>query len=160
MKHRVVSYCALLLRPFGMNKRYAILLLVSGAGWFLVAGVIGYAIPVFGSMWVQHFVCAMLSAFVTGTVFRVPMLRWSGWRWYLLPLLTSLAGTTLFGFLLICSWNLTEPGGVESCAFSMFPLAIAFYMITGGWILLYPIALLWQHLLRKGWTSGEPTKLA
>src|ERR1035441_1978528 len=92
----------------GMRKRYLILLLFSGAGWFLIAGVLGYAIPVFGDMWLQHLACAILASLVFGITFRAPILHWSGWRWYLLPLLTLLTGTAVFGFLLTGSWQLTE----------------------------------------------------
>src|SRR5690348_11986250 len=103
-----------------MNRRYTILLLLSGTGWFLVAAVIGYAIPVLGSMWFRHFVCAVITSFVVGIVFRVPILRWSGWRWYVLPLLTLLTATTVFGFLMPCAWALTE--SLDGEAFYKLPL--------------------------------------
>src|ERR1035438_2484823 len=113
-----------------MRKRYLILLLVSGAGWFLIAGVLGYAIPVLGSMWLQHLVCAILTSLVVGIAFRAPILRWSGWRWYLLPLLTLLTGTAVFGFLLTGSWHLTESlrgeVGLEHDAFYKPARAIVF----------------------------------
>jgi hypothetical protein len=136
-----------------MRKRYLILLLVSGAGWFLIAGVLGYAIPVFGCMWLQHLVCAILTSLVVGSTFRAPILHWSGWRWYLLPLLTLLTGTAVFGFLLTCSWHLTESlrgeVGLENDAFYKLPLAIVFYSMTSFLPVLYPVALLTQQLLRR-----------
>jgi hypothetical protein len=130
-----------------MNKRYSILLLISGTGWFLVSGVFGYTIPVFGRMWLQHLACAIFTAFVVGSAFREPILIWSGWRWYLLPLLTLLTGTAVFGFLLTCSWALNESLGSE--AFYKLPLAIVFYSMTFYLPALYPLALLTQHLLRS-----------
>ena len=137
----------------GMRKRYLILLLISGAGWFFVAGILGYAIPVFGSMWLQHLVCAILTSLVVGSTFRAPILRWMGWRWYLLPLLTLLTGTAVFGFLLTGSWHLTESlrgeVGLENDAFYKLPLAIVFYSMTSFLPVLYPLALLTQHLLRR-----------
>jgi hypothetical protein len=137
-----------------MNKRYAMLLLISGVAWFLIAGVLGYAIPVLGSRWAQHLVCAIFTAFVVGTGFRFRILHWTGWRWYLLPVLTLLTGSTVFGLLLTCSWCLAEPGGLEREAFYMLPLNIVFYTMAFGWI-TYPLALLTQCLLRRGWTSGQ-----
>ncbi len=131
---------------FAINKRYSILLLLSGIGWFLVAGVFGYAIPVFGGMWFQHLVCAIFTAFVVGIAFQVPILSWSGWRWYLLPLLTLLIGVAVFGFLLTCSWALNE--SLSSEAFYKLPLAMVFYSMTFYLPVLYPLALLTQHLLR------------
>lgn len=132
---------------FDMNKRYSILLLISGTGWFLVAGVVGYAIPVFGRMWFQHLLCAIFTAFVVGIAFRAPILSWSGWRWYVLPLLTLLTGTAVFGILLTCSWALTE--SLDREAFYKLPLGIVFYSMTSCLPVLYPLALLTQHLLRN-----------
>ncbi len=139
-----------------MMRRYPILLLVSGTGWFFVAGVLGYAIPVFGSMWFRHFLCAVLTSFIVGITFRTPIARWQGWRWYVLPLLTLLAGTATFGFLLTCAWALTD--SLESDAFYKLPLAIVYTSMTACLPLLYPLALLTQHLLRsqmKAWRA-EP----
>jgi hypothetical protein len=127
--------------------RYSILLLLSGVGWFLIAGVFGYSIPVIGSMWLRHLVCAVLTSFIIGISFRVPIMRWSGWRWYVLPLLTLLSGTTVFGFLLPCAWALTD--SLDNEAFWKLPLAIVFYSMTFYLVALYPLALLTQHLLRK-----------
>lgn len=129
------------------DKRYAILLLISGTGWFVVAGVFGYAIPVFGRMWFRHFVCAIITAFVVGITFRVPISSWSGWRWHVLPLLTLPTGTAVFGFLLTCSWTLTE--SLERGAFYKLPVGIVFYSMTFCLAVLYPLALLTQHLLRS-----------
>lgn len=136
-----------------MNKRYAILLLISSACWFVVAGICGYAIPVFDGMWFQHFVCVVLTSFVVGFAYRGPMFRWSGWRWYALPLLTLVTGTTVFGILLTCGWALTE--SLESEAFYELPLMIVFYSMTSFLVVLYPLALLTQHLLRRGMKTGN-----
>jgi hypothetical protein len=51
---------------FGMKKRPTLQLLALGAGWFVVAGVVGYAVPVFGSLWFQNLVCCILTVFVVG----------------------------------------------------------------------------------------------
>jgi hypothetical protein len=138
--------------------RYLMLLLLSGAGWFLIAGVLGYAIPIIGGMWFRHLVCAVLTSFIVGVSFRAPILRWSGWRWYVLPLLTLLAGTTLFGFLLPCAWALTD--SLDNEAFWKLPLAIVFYSMTFYLAALYPLALLTQHLLRTGMRGGGAELLA
>ncbi len=129
------------------------LLLLSGVGWFLIAAVFGYWIPVLGGMWLRHLACAVLTSFVVGISFRVPIMRWSGWRWYVLPLLTLLVGTTVFGFLLPCAWALTE--SLDSEAFYKFPLAIILYSMTFYLAVLYPLALLTQHLLRRGMIIGN-----
>ena len=135
-----------------MKNRYTILLTLSGVAWFLVAGVLGSAVPVLGSMWFQHSICAILTAFVVGFTFRGPIFRWSGWRWYLLPLLTLLVATAVFGFLLPCAWLITElfrGNRVDAEAFYKTPLLIVFYSMTFYLVILYPLALLTQHLLRK-----------
>jgi hypothetical protein len=136
-----------------MMRRYPILLLVSGTGWFFVAGVLGYAIPVFGSMWCRHFLCAVLTSFIVGITFRTPIAHWQGWRWYVLPLLTLLAGTAVFGFLLTCAWALTD--SLESDAFYKLPLLIVYTSMTACLPLLYPLALLTQHLLRSQMKAGS-----
>jgi hypothetical protein len=128
------------------------LLLLSGVGWFLVAGVFGYSIPVFGSMWFRPFVCAVLTSFMVGILFRVPILRWAAWHWYLLPLLTLLTGTTVFGYLLTCAWSLTD--SLDSEAFYKLPFLMVFYSMSSFLVWLYPLALLTQHLLRRG-MKGE-----
>jgi hypothetical protein len=137
---------ALLSVTFAMKKRYLILLLITGAGWSLLAGVSGYFFPEFGSLWLLYFICAILTAFVVGIAFRVPILRWSGWRWYLLPLLTLLTGTAAWGFLSTCSWHLTESlrgeVGLERAAFYQRPLTIVFYSMTWFVPMFYPLALL------------------
>jgi hypothetical protein len=136
-----------------MKGRYSMLLLLAGSGWFLAARLFGYAIPVSGSMF---FVCAIISTFIVGIAFRVPILRWSGWQWYVLPLLTLLTGTSAFGFLLTLAWALTA--SLESEAFYKLPLAIVFYSMTFYLFELYPLALLTQYLLRRGVQSlsAEP----
>lgn len=142
-----------------MSKRYTIVLLVSGLAWFLVAGVLGSAIPVFGDMWAQHLACAILTALAVGLVFRGPVLRWSGWRWYALPILTLLAATSIFGLLLPFSWFVTgvfSGGGVDAEAFYKTPLALVFYGMTFCLVVLYPLALATQYLLRRA-CGAEPT---
>jgi hypothetical protein len=64
---------------FGMKNRYVILVALSGLAWFLVAGVLGSAVPVLGSMWFQHSICAILTAFVVGFIFNVsfPGMIWN-----------------------------------------------------------------------------------
>src|SRR5262249_48931650 len=91
-----------------------------------------------------------------------PILYWSGWRWDLLPLLTLLVATAAFGFLLPCAWLVTglfRGGGVDAEAFYKTPLAFVFYSMTFYLVILYPAALLTQHLLRRGMVGshqGEP----
>jgi hypothetical protein len=130
-----------------MRRRYPILLLVAGTGWFGVAGVCGYAIPVFGNMWFWHLLCAVLTSLSVGITFRSAILRWQDWRWYALPLLTLLTGTAVFGFLVTCVWALAD--SLDSEAFYKLPLAIVFYSMSAFLPVLYPLALLTQHLLRR-----------
>jgi hypothetical protein len=142
-----------------MKARYSILLLITGVSWFLVAGAFGYSIPVFGAMWIQHLICAILTSFAVGLTFRVPILRWTGWRWYALPLLTVFAGTAVFGVLMPCSWLLTESlqggVGVDREAFYKLPCLIVLYSMTSCLVVLYPLALLTQHLLRSRMKIGS-----
>jgi hypothetical protein len=79
-------------------------------------------------------------------------LRWRGWRWYVLPLLTLLTGTIVFGFLVPCAWALTD--SLDAEAFYKVPLMIVFYSMTFYLMVLYPLALLTQHLLRRGMRAG------
>jgi hypothetical protein len=144
-----------------MKKRYSLLLVLSGVGWFLIAGVLGTAVPVFGNLWIQHSICAMITAFVVGIAFRGAIRHWSGWRWYFLPFLTLLVATATFGFLLPCTWFVTQlfrGGGVNSEAFYKTPLAMVFYSMTVYLVILYPGALLTQHLLRRGMAWHDRTK--
>jgi hypothetical protein len=146
-----------------MNKRYSILLLISGACWSLLAGVLGYFFPGFGNLWLLYYICVILPVFVVGIAFRVPILRWSGWRWYLLPLLTLLTGTAGFGFLLTWSWHLAGSlrgeVGLERAAFYQLPLTIVFYSMTWFLPMFYPLALLTQYLLRRGMKTGAAQRV-
>ncbi len=134
-----------------MPTRYIILLTLSGSAWFFVAGVVGAAVPIFGDHWFQHFVCAIITSLAIGIIFRSSILHWSGWRWYLLPLLSLMLATAVYGFLLPCSWfvtSFTHGGGVDSEGFYMIPMMFVFYSMTSFLVILYPLALLTHYLLR------------
>jgi len=133
--------------------RYQLALIVSGIGWFCVAALLGRAVPVFGEMWLQHLVSAVVTSLVVGFVFKKPVMMWRGWRWFVLPVLTLLTATTIFGVLLPLSWMLTAKlrgsGDVDGEAFYLVPALVVFYSMTAYLVILYPLALLTQNLLRK-----------
>lgn len=133
--------------------RYHLALIVSGIGWFLIAAILGRGVPIVGEMWLQHLICAVVTSLVIGLLFRKAVMTWRGWRRYILPLLTLLSATTLFGFLLPLSWQVTSMlqgrGNVDGQAFSQFPALLVFYSMTAYILILYPLALLTQNLLRK-----------
>jgi hypothetical protein len=64
-----------------------------------------------------------------------------------------LTGTAIFGLLLTCAWALTD--SLESDAFYKLPLAIVYYSMTAFLPVLYPLALLTQHLLRRQMQVGN-----
>jgi hypothetical protein len=94
-----------------------------------------------------------LRPFVVGITFQPAILSSQGWRWYVLPFLTLLTGTAVFGFLLTCSWALTD--SLDSEAFYKLPLAIVYYSMTAFLPVLYPLALLTQHLWRRQMKIGN-----
>jgi len=133
--------------------RYSLSLIVSGIGWFLIAAILGGGVPIVGEMWLQHLISAVVTSLVIGFLFRKAVMTWRGWRRYILPLLTLLSATTLFGFLLPLSWQVTSVlqgrGDVDGQAFYQFPALMVFYSMTAYLLILYPLALLTQNLLRK-----------
>ena len=133
--------------------KYNLALIVSGIGWFLIAVVLGMSVPIIGEMWLQHLISAVITSLVVGFIFRKPVMTWRGWRRYILPLLTLLSATTLFSFLVPLSWQVTSMlqgrGNVDGQAFSQFPFLLVFYSMTAYILILYPLALLTQNLLRK-----------
>lgn len=143
--------------------RYNLALIVSGIGWFCVAAVLGRAVPILGEMWLQHLASAVVTALVVGFLFKKPVMTWRGWRRYILPVITLLSATTLFGVLLPLSWKLTATlrgsGGVDGEAFYFMPALIVFYSMTAYLLILYPLALLTQNLLRK-FIGPHPARLA
>lgn len=134
-----------------MKYRYPILLFASGLIWFLVAAALGSAVPILGEEWFPHLICAIVTAFAVGFIFGTAIFSWSGWRWYALPLLTLFVASGLFGFLLPLSWSLTGTSGtsVDSEAFYKMPLSFIVYAMTLYLVILYPIALLTQLMLKK-----------
>ena len=127
---------------------------ISGLGWFCVAAILGHDIPIIGrEMWLPHVVCALITSLCIGYTFKKPIATWHGLRWYLLPFLTILGATTLFGFLVPISWwvksKIERSGGVDGEAFYLLPFYIILYSMTVWLVVLYPLALLTQTLLRK-----------
>ena len=139
--------------------RYNLALIVSGIGWFLIAAILGGGVPIVGEMWLQPLISALVTSFVVGLLFRKPVMIWRGWRRYILPFLTLLSATTLFGFLVPVSWQITSMlqgrGNVDGQAFSQFPALLVFYSMTAYLLILYPLALLTQNLLRKFSCNAE-----
>ena len=133
--------------------RYHLALIVSGIGWFLIAAILGGGVPIVGEMWLQHLILAVITALVIGFFFKKAVMTWRGWRRYILPLLTLLSATTLFGLLVPLSWQLTSRlqgrGDVDGQAFYQVPAFMVFYSMTAYLLILYPLALLTQNLLRK-----------
>jgi hypothetical protein len=132
---------------------YLLLLVVSGFCWFGVAAVLGPAIPIWGAMWPQHLIAAIVTSVLIGVIFRRPIFAWRGPRWYLLPVLTLATAAGLYGLLVPISWWLTDSingkGGIDGQAFYQLPMFMIFYSLTLYLIVLYPLALLTQTLLRK-----------
>ena len=139
--------------------KYNLALIVSGIGWFLIAAILGGGVPIVGEMWLQHLISALVTSFVVGLLFRKPVMIWRGWRRYILPFLTLLSATTLFGFLVPVSWQITSMlqgrGNVDGQAFSQFPFLLIFYSMAAYLLILYPLALLTQNLLRKFSCNAE-----
>jgi hypothetical protein len=133
--------------------KYNLALIVSGIGWFCVAAVLGRGIPIIGEMWLQHLISAVITSLVIGFFFKKAVMTWRGWRRYILPLLTLLSATTLFGVLVPLSWQVTSRlqgrGDVDGQAFYQVPVFMVFYSMTAYLLILYPLALLTQNLLRK-----------
>ena len=133
--------------------RYSLALIVSGLGWFCVAAVLDDTVPVLCDMWLQHLVSAVITSLMVGFIFRKPVMTWRGrWR-YLLPVLTLLSATILFGILLPLSWMVTAAlegrGNPDGEAFYLVPAFLVFYSLTAYILILYPLAWLTQNLLRK-----------
>lgn len=132
---------------------YFLLLVVSGFLWFGVAALLGQAIPIWGSMWPQHLLAAIMTSTSIGLIFKRAIESWRGWRWYLLPMLTLVTATGLYGLLVPISWWLTDKinrtGGIDGEAFYLIPMYMIFFSLTWYLIMLYPLALLTQTVLRK-----------
>ena len=124
-------------------------LVVSGFCWFGVAAALGSAVPILGEMWIQHLVSAVITSLAVGYIFKKPLMTWRGGRWYLLPILTLLAATALYGLLLPLSWLVTGTGSVDGEAFYLMPTLIVWYSMTVFIVILYPLALLTQTILHK-----------
>ena len=79
--------------------KYIFALVVSGICWFAVATVLGSGVPILGEMWLPHLVSAVITSLVVGLIFQKPLMTWQGWWRYILPFLTILSATTLFGLV-------------------------------------------------------------
>jgi hypothetical protein len=88
-----------------------------------------------------------------GYTFKKPVMTWRGWKWYILPMLTLLFATALYGLLLPLSWLVTATikgsGGVDGAAFYQIPAMMVLYSMTVYIVVLYPLALLTQTVLHK-----------
>jgi len=139
--------------------RYIFALVVSGVCWFCVAAVLGPAVPLLGEMWLQHLFSALVTALAVGFLFKKALTTWRGWRWYILPILTVLSASTIFGFSVELSWRLTEAiRGREhfgSERFYFLPAMFVLYSMTVYLLILFPLALLTQTLLRKVSRNAE-----
>jgi len=133
--------------------RYIFALVVSGICWFGLAAVLGSAVPILGEMWLPHLISAVITSLVVGLIFQKPLMTWHGWWRYILPFLTILTATTLFGLLLPLSWWVTAKivgsGDIDGEAFYLIPAWVVFYSMTIYLLILYPLALLTQNLLFK-----------
>lgn len=132
---------------------YSIALALSGICWFGVAAVLGSGVPILGEMWVQHLISAVVTSLAVGYIFKKPLMTWRHWWWYVLPILTLLSATTLYGLLLPLSWQVTAAikgsGKVDGEAFYEIPAMMVLYSMTVYIVVLYPLALLTQTVLRK-----------
>ena len=127
---------------------YLFALTLSGIGWFIVAAALGSGVPILGEMWVQHLISAIVTSLAVGYMFKKPLMTWRGLWWYMLPILTLLSATTLYGFLLPLSWSVTAAikgsGNVDGQAFYQIPAMMVLYSMTVYIVVLYPLALLTQ----------------
>ena len=140
--------------------RYFVALIVSGICWFCLAGLLGQSVPIIGAMWPEHLISAVVTSLVIGYLFKRPLINWQNLRWYMLPFLTIFFAAALFGLLLPLSWSVTatirKTGNVEGEAFYWMPSMFVLYSMTVYLLVLYPLALLTQTLLRK--FSAMPNK--
>ena len=138
---------------------YIFALVVSGICWFGVASVLGSGVPILGEMWLQHLISAVITSLVVGIIFRKPLMTWQDRCRYILPFLTILSATTLFGLLLPLSWWVTAKiagtGNVDGEAFYLVPAWVVFSSMTTYLLILYPLALLTQNLLCKLFRHAE-----
>src|SRR5579884_426989 len=122
--------------------RCQIVSLLSGFAWFFVAGVIGYAIPIFGKFWLPHLVDALITGLFVGNVMYPLISRCFGKPgWYALPFLSIFLGAGLFGLLLPLSWEIIGRQGLEDGIILHMLLIIMIESFFFLWI-LYPLALL------------------
>ena len=129
--------------------KYLTILLI-GTLWFLVAGFFGRGVPIFGKNGTGHFICALLTSYITMEVFLKPIMTWKYNKWLLIPLATIAFSSFLFGFLLPFSWLLASGSGegVDGGAFISIPFTLLFYSMSYFLIPLYILALITQFLLK------------
>lgn len=131
---------------------YITTLLICGVVWFLIAGFAGSSFPIFGEMWIQHLLCALITSLCIGLLLKNSIASYTGWRWYILPILSLLLGTFIFGLLLPFSWLITQwitgNGGVDLEAFYKIPFLIVLFSLTLFLPIFYPAALLTNSVLR------------
>jgi hypothetical protein len=121
-------------------------LILSGCLWFVIAGYVGTAVPIFGDLWLPHLIDAIITSLILGNLIRPWLPRCFGSRkWYLLPFFSILIGAALFGFLLPVSWQvmawLKHEGGVDFQAYYQLPFGMVIYSMTVFLMIFYPLAL-------------------
>lgn len=134
--------------------RYYAVSMLSGCAWFVVAGLAGYAIPVFGEMWFPHLVDAVVTGLVTGILIKPLLLRCHGTRnWYAVPFLSVFLGMLIFGWFIPVSWQIAAlingNGGVDAQAFYQIPLMVVLYSMTAFLPIFYPLALLNNRIVYR-----------
>ena len=132
----------------GNQMRYQLTLIMSGSVWFVIAGLVGHAVPVFGNLWFPHLIVAVITGLAVGNIIRPLLSRYFGTRkWFLLPLLSLFLGSAIFGILVPVSWQVVawlKDGSVslKGNVFYMLPALMVFYSMTIYLITFYPLALL------------------
>ncbi|MDB6023541.1 MAG: hypothetical protein JWQ04_3398 [Pedosphaera sp.] len=134
--------------------RYQIIFFFSGCVWFLIAGITGTAVPVFGDRWFTHLIDAVITGLAVGNLTKPLLSRCFGTRnWFALPFLSVLLGTAIFGLLLPVSWAIASlvkgNGMVEGSAFYQVPLILIIYSMSIYLPIFYPLALLNNRIIYR-----------
>ncbi len=131
--------------------------------WYLVIGIVGGSVPIWGEMWLPHLLCALITSLLIGLLFYKPIIEWTSWNWYFLPILTLATSTIIFGFLLPFSGMIygkitANNSGVDGEAFYLTPITFLFYSFTYFIVLFYPLALITQSIMRYSFRKIEKGK--
>lgn len=136
--------------------KYPAALLFSGLAWFVVSCVF---LRELAQKPVAHLMCAVITSFAVGYLFRSKIMRSLGWRFYLgWPLAILTSALTIYGLLVPASWFLigrADGFGVDGEAFINMPTIFLMSGLTFFLPLLLPLTIGTNVLLRKILRSEE-----